>query len=63
MKKDLDRVGERSEALQMSFNADKNTVIHVGRAKLFANYSLLFSQIQTINLERYLEIDIRSDLK
>lgn len=42
---DLDRIGKWYETWQMSFNTDKGTVMHIGRANRSVNYSLFVNKI------------------
>ena len=63
MQNNLDRLSEWGQTWQMSFNADKCKVLHIGYRNEKANYVLNGTQLKTIDREVDLGVTISSNLK
>ena len=63
LQRDLAAIGEWSTVWQMPFNLEKCHVLHVGAANQEENYSLLGSEITSVDQETDLGVVITADLK
>lgn len=63
LKADLRKLGDWSETWQMPFNVDKCKVMHIGYRNPQIDYSLLGSNIQSVDQEEDLGVTISKDFK
>ena len=63
MQHNLDKLSCWAQIWQMSFNADKCKVLHVGYLNEKANYSMNGTQLKNVNRETDLGVTISSNLK
>ena len=63
MQNNLDRLSQWGQAWQMSFNADKCKVLHIGYRNEKANYILNGIQLKSVDREVDLGVTILSNLK
>ena len=63
LQEDINKLVERANKWQMSFNVDKCSVMHIRHNNMQSNYKMSNQQLLTTDQQRDLRIIITKDLK